>query len=67
MITEKVIQMGAPFKFFNINIPAEVAAEFKLQPGDELVFRKTLISDGKSGDDRYGYTIEVNNDLETIG
>jgi len=58
MITEKVMQMGAPFKFFNINIPAEVAAEFKLEHGDELVFRKTIIDDGLNGKTTYGYTLE---------
>lgn len=67
MIEEKVIQMGAPFTFFNVNLPAEVVADLKIKRDDVLTFRKTLISDGESGDDRYGYTIEVKNDLETTG
>lgn len=58
MITEKVIQMGSPFKFFNINIPAEVASEFKLENGDTLAFRKTIIDDGLNGETVYGYTLE---------
>lgn len=60
MITEKVIQMGSPFKFFNINIPAEVASDFNLKAGDELVFRKTIIDDGINGKTTYGYTLEKN-------
>ena len=60
MITEKVIQMGSPFKFFNINIPAEVASDFNLEAGDELVFRKTIIDDGINGKTTYGYTLEKN-------
>jgi len=61
MITEKV---RSTFKFYNINIPDEVALEFKLQPGDELVFRKTIIDDGLNGGTTYGYTIEKNVETE---
>lgn len=58
MITEKVTQMGTSFKFFNISIPTEIAHEFKLEHGDTLAFRKTIIDDGLNGEATYGYTIE---------
>lgn len=56
---EKVIQMGAPFTFFNVNIPPAVATDLSLEKDSVLVWRKTIIDDGLTGKTTIGYTIET--------